>query len=163
MTRFFFWGWKHIWIYISFIWKKSFQFFLIISNTIYIYLNIVLLYIKYILKCSSSIHHSVMTVACHAPLSMEFSRQENWIGLCTLQQLQRVGSEVSVPRLESTGSVVLTHGLVTSQDVGSSSPTRDQTRVSCIGRPILNHCTTREASHTYLYHLVYFPGYTYLV
>jgi len=81
---------------------------------------------------------------------MEFSRQENWIGLCTLQQLQRVGSEVSVPRLESTGSVVLTHGLVTPQDVGSSSPTRDQTRVSFIGRPILNHCTTREAPHTYL-------------
>ena len=28
--------------------------------------------------------------------------------------------------------------------VGSSSLTRDQTRVPCIGGRILNHCTTRE-------------------
>ena len=81
---------------------------------------------------------TLWTVACHAPLSMEFSRQENWSGLCTLQQ-QLVGSEASVPRLESTGSVVSMHGLVTPQHVGSSSPTRDQTHVSCIGRPILSH------------------------
>ena len=39
-------------------------------------------------------------------------------------------------------------GLVTPRHVGSSgtrrSWTRDQTRVSCIGRQILHHCTTRE-------------------
>ena len=34
-------------------------------------------------------------------------------------------------------------GLVAPQHVGSSQ-TRDRTRVPCIGRQILNHCTTRE-------------------
>ena len=34
-------------------------------------------------------------------------------------------------------------GLVALWHVGSSRP-RDQTRVPCIGRQILNHCTTRE-------------------
>ena len=34
-------------------------------------------------------------------------------------------------------------GLVAPRHVGSS-PTRDRTRVPCIGRWILNHCTTRE-------------------
>ena len=34
-------------------------------------------------------------------------------------------------------------GLVAPQHVGSSQ-TRDQTHVPCIGRQILNHCTTRE-------------------
>ena len=34
-------------------------------------------------------------------------------------------------------------GLVALQHVGSSR-TRDQTRVPCIGRRILNHCATRE-------------------
>ena len=36
-------------------------------------------------------------------------------------------------------------GLVPPRHVGSSR-TRDQTRVPCIGRRILNHCTTREVS-----------------
>ena len=40
-------------------------------------------------------------------------------------------------------------GLVAPQHVGSSQ-TRAQTRVPCIGRQILNHCTTREA----LYYLL---------
>ena len=35
-------------------------------------------------------------------------------------------------------------GLVAPRHVGSSG-TRAQTRVSCIGRQILNHCATREA------------------
>ena len=35
-------------------------------------------------------------------------------------------------------------GLVAPQHVGSSQ-TRAQTRVTCIGKRILNHCATREA------------------
>ena len=41
-------------------------------------------------------------------------------------------------------------GLVAPRHVGSSW-TRDQTRVPCIGRRILNHCATREA----LYHIFF--------
>ena len=40
-------------------------------------------------------------------------------------------------------SVVVVHGLSCSEPVRSSW-TRDQTHVSCIGRQILIHCTTRE-------------------
>ena len=42
------------------------------------------------------------------------------------------------------GSVVWLTGLVAPRHVGSSQ-TRARTRVPCIGRQILNHCTTREA------------------
>ena len=49
-------------------------------------------------------------------------------------------------RLSSCGTraQLLWHtGLVAPRHVGSS-PTRDQTRVPCIGRQTLNHCATRE-------------------
>ena len=55
-----------------------------------------------------------------------------------LQQLRCMGSVVVVPRLQSTGSVVVAHSLVTPHHVGSSQ-TWDQTHVSCIGRQILYH------------------------
>ena len=42
-------------------------------------------------------------------------------------------------------------GLVALRHVGSSR-TRDRTRVRCIGRRILNHCTTREAQDCSLDH-----------
>ena len=42
-------------------------------------------------------------------------------------------------------------GLVAPQHVGSSQ-TRARTRVSCIGRQILNHCATREALKEFLQH-----------
>ena len=41
-------------------------------------------------------------------------------------------------------------GLVAPRDAGSSQ-TRAQTRVPCIGRQILNHCTTREAPKVYFF------------
>ena len=41
-------------------------------------------------------------------------------------------------------------GLVALQHVGSSQ-TRDQTRVPCIGRWILNHCATREVLNVYIF------------
>ena len=53
-----------------------------------------------------------------------------------LQQMQREGSGVVVPGLQSTGPVVV--GLVALQHVGSSQ-IRDQTQVSFIGRWILYH------------------------
>ena len=40
-------------------------------------------------------------------------------------------------------------GLVAPWHVGSPG-TRDQTHVPCIGRRILNHCTTREAKGAFL-------------
>ena len=49
------------------------------------------------------------------------------------------GSRALERRLSSCG----TRGLVAPQNVGSSR-TRARTRVPCIGRQILNHCTTRE-------------------
>ena len=53
-----------------------------------------------------------------------------------LQQLWHAGSKVQAQQLWCTGLVAPRH-------VGSSR-TRARTRVPCIGRRILNHCTTRE-------------------
>ena len=46
-------------------------------------------------------------------------------------------------------------GLVAPQDVRSSR-TRAQTRVPCIGRQILNHCTTREAQFLFFSYISIF-------
>ena len=54
-----------------------------------------------------------------------------------VQQLWLAGSRAQAQYLWHTGLVALWH-------VGSSR-TRARTRVPCIGRRILNHCTTREA------------------
>ena len=53
------------------------------------------------------------------------------------QQLWLVGSRAQAQQLWHTGLVARRH-------VGSSR-TRDRTHVPCIGRRILNHCTTKEA------------------
>ena len=53
-----------------------------------------------------------------------------------LQQLWLAGSRAQAQQLWCTGLAAPRH-------MGSSR-TRDQTRVPCIGRQILNHCTTRE-------------------
>ena len=53
------------------------------------------------------------------------------------QQLWLVGSRVQAQQLWHTGLVAPRH-------VGSSR-TRARTRVPCVGRQVLNHCTTREA------------------
>ena len=45
--------------------------------------------------------------------------------------------------------------LVALWHVGSSR-TRDQTRVPCIGRWILNHCATREAPNVYFFSRITF-------
>ena len=59
--------------------------------------------------------------------------------------LSSCGSRALECRLSSCGA----QGLVAPRHVGSSRA-RAQTRVPCIGRWILNHCATREAS-TYLF------------
>ena len=61
-----------------------------------------------------------------------------------LQQSWHASSVVVACGLQSAGSVVVGMGLVVPQHVGSSR-TRARTHVPCIGRQILNHCTTREA------------------
>ena len=61
-----------------------------------------------------------------------------------LQQLRLAGSRAQVQQLWRTGLVALWH-------VGSSQ-TRAQTHVTCIGRWILNHCTTREAEENAILH-----------
>ena len=57
--------------------------------------------------------------------------------------------------LWSADSVVVAHGLVALQHVASSR-TRARTRVSCIGRRILNHCATRETHINIFYIAVSF-------
>ena len=57
--------------------------------------------------------------------------------------LSSCGLRALESRLSSCGAVV---GLVAPRHVGSSR-TRARTCVPCIGRRILNHCTTREAQH----------------
>ena len=59
-------------------------------------------------------------------------------------QASVVGSAVAVPRLQSSGSVVVAHGLSAPGHVGSSC-IRDRTRVCCTGRWILYRRATREA------------------
>ena len=66
-----------------------------------------------------------------------------WLLLLWSTGCRPVGSVAVACGLYSAGSVVVEHGLVTPQHVGSSR-TRDQTHVPCIGRRILNHCATRE-------------------
>ena len=54
-------------------------------------------------------------------------------------------SVVMAGGLQSTGSVVVAHGLSCSAACGTrASRTRARTHVPCIGRRIPNHCTTRE-------------------
>ena len=78
-----------------------------------------------------------------------------------LQQLWHVGSVVVARGLSSCGSRAqqLWHtGFVAPRHVGSSR-TRARTCVPCIGRRILNHCTTREVPHLGLLYLVFsLPG-----
>ena len=58
--------------------------------------------------------------------------------------------EQRLQELWHVGSVVMVQGLVALQQV-ESSQTRDWTRVSCIGRQILIHCTTREVLVLYFH------------
>ena len=64
------------------------------------------------------------------------------------QQLWLPGSRAQAQQLWHTG-------LVAPQHVGSSR-TRAQTRVPCIGRQILSHCTTREVPDHFPYTWPYF-------
>ena len=73
--------------------------------------------------------HRLLTVV--APLVAEHRLQA-----CGLQQLWLAGSRAQAQQLWHTGLVAPWH-------VGSSW-NRDRTHVPCIGRWILNHCTTRE-------------------
>ena len=59
------------------------------------------------------------------------------------QQLWLTGSRAQAQQLWCTGLVALWHV--------ESSRTRAQTRVPCIGRRILNHCTTREVPPKHLF------------
>ena len=62
---------------------------------------------------------------------------EHGLQVCGPQQLWLVGSRAQSQQLWHTGSAAPQH-------VGPSW-TRARTHVPCIGRQILNHCTTREA------------------
>ena len=66
-----------------------------------------------------------------------------------LQQLWCTSLVAVACGLYSAGSVVVAHGLSCSTGLVAprhvrSSRIRDQTHVPCVGRRILNHCTTRE-------------------
>ena len=73
---------------------------------------------------------------------------EHRLQVCVLQQLWHAGSRAQAQQLWCTGLVAPWH-------VGSSQ-TRDRTRVPCIGRWILNHCTTREVPISFLIFIIFF-------
>ena len=66
---------------------------------------------------------------------------------CMLQQLWLMGSRVQAQQLWHTGLLAPWH-------VGSSR-TRDRTHAPCIGRWILNHCTTRKVPELQFYEKSY--------
>ena len=80
---------------------------------------------------------------CRLLIAVSSLVAEHGLQVCGLQQLWHVGSVVVAHGLQSAGSVVVAHGLVAPRHVGSSR-TRARTHVPCIGRRILNHCTTPE-------------------
>ena len=63
-----------------------------------------------------------------------------WSSVVAARRLSSCGSRALECRLNSCGA----RAYVAPQHVGSSW-TRARTRAPCIGRRILNHCTTREA------------------
>ena len=71
----------------------------------------------------------------------------SWASVVVARGLSSCGSWALEHRLSSCGAgAQLPHGM---WDL--SSPTRDQTRVPCIGRWILNHWTTREVPLIYFF------------
>ena len=66
------------------------------------------------------------------------------LGSCGLQAL-----ELRLSSCDARAQQLWRKGLVASRHAGSSR-TRDRTHVPCIGRRILNHCTTREVPHFYI-------------
>ena len=67
---------------------------------------------------------------------------EHGLQACRLQQLWLAGCRAQAQQLWRTGLIALRHV--------RSSWTRARTCVPCIGRQILNHCTTREARSFFL-------------
>ena len=63
-------------------------------------------------------------------------------------QASQAAAFLAAPGVQSTGSVVAAQGLVALRRVGSSR-TRDRTRVSCAGRWICYHGTSREALYLF--------------
>ena len=86
------------------------------------------------LCCSARASHCGGISCCRA---QALGARASVVVACGLQQLWLVGSRMQAQQLWHTGSVSLQH-------VGQSQ-NRAQTHVPCIGRQILNHCTTREA------------------
>ena len=109
---------------------------------LFLYLNLFILFIYFwLLWVFIAAHRLSLVVVCRGYSSLwctGFSLQ--WLLL-----LQSTGSRAQAQQLWRTG-------LVTLQHVGSSR-TRARTRVPCIDRWILNHCTTREAPIIYLMNL----------
>ena len=96
---------------------------------------------------------TVWTVACQAPLSMRFSRQEYPSGLpCPPPgDLPNLGTEPRSPTLqadslpsEPPGKTIITQVVAYLSSRGSSQP-RDQTQVSCITGRFFTVWATREA------------------
>ena len=106
-------------------------------------INLFILFI-YFWLCWVFVAASGATLGCGARLLIAVASlvAEHGLQARGLQQLQCVSSVVVARGLQSTGSVVVVHGL--SCSAARSSWTRAQTRVPCIGRRILNHCATRE-------------------
>ena len=95
----------------------------------------------------------VFIVVCGLLTAVASLVAEHGLQACGLQQLWLAGSRAQAQQLWYTGLVAPRH-------VGSSR-TRARTRVPCIGRRILNHCTTREVLISFFYmQLSSFPSTT---
>ena len=127
---------------------------LLISFFFLIYLLLAALGLRYCARAfSSCCEQGPLLTAVRGPLiSVASLVAEYRLQAHRLQQLWHTGpavwlagSRAQAQQLQSTGLVALRH-------VGSSQTTA-RTRVPCIGRRILNHCTTREVPRSYLYFL----------
>ena len=115
--------------------------------TLIIFLNKFIYFFIFIFGCIGSallragflqLRREVATLRCGASASHcgGFSCCGAGLQACGLQQVWLTGSRAQAQQLWHTGLAAPRH-------VGSSR-TRDRTCVPCIGRQILNHCTTRE-------------------
>ena len=104
------------------------------------------------LRCGVRASHCGGFSCCEA-LALGTRAQQLWLAGSRVQaqQLWLAGSRVQAQQLWCTG-------LVAPQHVGSSL-SRAQSRVSCLGRRILNHCATREVPELVFYYCYPFMHY----
>ena len=131
--------------------KYSFLFFLNLLISFIFFLFLALLGLRCCTWAFSSCGERglLFLAVCGLLIAVDSLVVEHRLQVRGLQQLCHVGSVVVARSSRAQAQQLWRTGLVTPQHVGSSW-TRAQTRVPCIGRWILNHCTTREVPFSFL-------------